>query len=66
MACKFEIGDEVGVTSGGPRMTVIGINKDLVTCTWGNGKSGDFPESELGLIKKKDDNTSFQPPIYLA
>jgi uncharacterized protein YodC (DUF2158 family) len=48
---QFHNGDLVHLRSGGPLMTVTGIQGDQVTCTWNEGdgdlRSGHFPVAML-------------------
>ena len=50
-ASRLHSGDLVRVRSGGPLMTVTGIQGDQVNCSWsdwnGEFKSGDFPIAVL-------------------
>jgi len=66
MAGKFQIGSIVELKSGGPKMTVAGIDTrftvpkpDVYKCQWFGGKKledGYFPEESLKLAEETNGN----------
>lgn len=42
----FKVGDEVGLKSGGPAMTVVGVYPDEIYCAWFD-RHGDMAREEF-------------------
>jgi len=57
MAQALKIGDVVQLNSGGPKMTVAGLQSDTVRCVWfspdGKPENGVFPLDALRPSKGK-------------
>lgn len=55
---SFSVGDSVQKTSGGPRMTVVAVNDNEITCSWnelGNEKQETITVSHLALYQEDGD-----------
>lgn len=55
---SLSVGDSVQKTSGGPRMTVIAVNDNEITCSWnelGNEKQETITASHLALYQEDGD-----------
>ncbi|TBL83554.1 YodC family protein [Hafnia alvei] len=55
---SFSVGDSVQKTSGGPRMTVVAVSDNEITCSWnelGNEKQETITASHLALYQEDGD-----------
>ncbi len=67
MAAKnetFAIGDQVELLSGGPKMTVVGVDasitedrNDRIYCSWFSGKKNESASFPSGALKKCTEST---------
>jgi len=58
----FKIGDTVQLKGGSPIMTVTGLVKGMVGCTWfdntGNEKTSAYPEESLTLYVEEKESVA--------
>ena len=56
MAEEWKVGDEVVLKSGGPVMTVVLVQDEVIRCQWFHGERlehGEFPAAALTTPPKK-------------
>ena len=54
---NFQLGDVVQLKSGGPKMTVVGISKDKVNCSWfadGKLEAALIPKAGVSKFSEKE------------